>query len=634
MKFGMFRKAQKFDLQPVRAALVGTGYIAHFHAQALSQTEGVRLVSVCDFNLSSAESFGAAWRVPAFNSLEAMLQTQEIDAVHVLVPPDHHYPLAKLALLAGVHVFIEKPMCSSVQQADDLLELARNSGLHIGVNHNMLYAGPYQQLRKSVHSGALGPLDYININHFLELAPIRVGPFNSWMLREPGNVFLEIGPHLLSIVLDLVGEPEEIAAVVDREVILPGGANVFRRWRVRTTVAGTAVDINVNLGPGFSNRTVNVHGLLGSATVDFDANTCTVDRRTALSVDVDRFRRSQSMAGQLRSQAQGTLADYALSKLKLRRRGNPYQVTILDSVAAFYSGLRANVLDTRVAGESGRQVIDLCNKVISSARIASVAVRKPGNRVEVRPTVLVFGGTGFIGRELIRQLLVSGYGVRALVRGSGAVLEEHNSERLEIVSGNIRSKADLESALTGIEFVYHLARSDAKTWEDYLKVEVEPTRLIAEACLTAGVKRLVYTGTIDSYYAGAKAGTITELTPLDPQIHRRNYYARAKAAAEALLVEMHKKQGLPLVIFRPGIVIGRGGNPFHWGVGMWVSEGVCVVWGAGNNKLPFVLVSDVAAALVRGIQVSGLEGRSYNLVDVPLLTARDYLNELAAPSRA
>ena len=48
----------------------------------------------------------------------------------------------------------------------------------------------------------------------------------------------------------------------------------------------------------------------------------------------------------------------------------------------------------------------------------------------------------------------------------------------------------------------------------------------------------------------------------------------------------------------------------------------------GDNKLPFVLVADVAAALVRGIQVPGIEGRSYNLVDDPILTARDYLNEL------
>ena len=142
-----------------------------------------------------------------------------------------------------------------------------------------------------------------------------------------------------------------------------------------------------------------------------------------------------------------------------------------------------------------------------------------------------------------------------------------------------------------------------------------------------GVKRLIYTGTIDSYYAGAKAGTITEQTPLDPNIARRNYYARAKSAAEDCLMDLYRTRRLPVVIFRPGIVIGRGGNPFHWGVGRFTDTN-CEVWGNGDNPLPFVLVSDVASALIRGSEVPNIEGRSFNIVDRPLLTANDYLAEL------
>jgi nucleoside-diphosphate-sugar epimerase len=219
------------------------------------------------------------------------------------------------------------------------------------------------------------------------------------------------------------------------------------------------------------------------------------------------------------------------------------------------------------------------------------------------------------------------------VRSSGAVLEDFDSNRLEIVRGDMRSESNLAAAMNGIQFVYHLAHVNGKTWEDNLRLNVEPAQLVGEACLVAGVKRLIYTSTIDCYYAGARAGTITEQTPLDPNIDRRNYYARSKAAAESTLMEMHRTKGLSVVIFRPGIVIGRGGNLFHAGVGRWTSESVCEVWGDGNKTLPFVLVEDVAAALLRGMQVAGIEGRSYNLIDVPLLTARDYLNELQRCSR-
>lgn len=626
--------SENSKLRPIRAAIVGTGYIADYHARAIRTLNGVELANVCDSNLTSAQSFAAKWNIPGtFKSLEAMIQSGSVDTVHVLVPPDHHFSLVKTALDAGLHVLVEKPMCTSVEEAKILLALATSRKLRLGVNHNMLYADPYSRLREVVHAGVLGPLTYASFNHFLELPPIRFGPYNSWMLRDPGNIILEIGPHVFSALLDLVGTPDEIYVTADRAFELPGGNKVLRRWRIHGSAGRTMVDVNIDLGPGYTQRTIQVRGLLGTATLDFDANTCTVDQSTAYSADFDRFRRSQSLVDQVRLQARHTLIDYLLSKLKVRHRGNPYETTFLNSVGAFYDGLAgSSIPDSRIDGHFGLETVALCKRVIESAHVAPAVSVAPLSPRAIHPTVLVFGGTGFIGRELVKQLLAAGYEVRAAVRSSSAVLEELHHDHLEIVRGDLSNATDLKSMVKGIDYVFHLARANAKTWQEYLQREVDPVRPLADACLAAGVKRLIYTGTIDSYYAGAKAGTITEQTPLDPKIGRRNYYARAKAEAESILMEMHRNKRLPLVIFRPGIVIGRRGNPFHWGVGKWISEGLCDVWGDGNNKLPFVLVEDVAAALVRSMKVPGIEGRSFNLIDVPLLTANDYLNELEQQS--
>ena len=65
--------------------------------------------------------------------------------------------------------------------------------------------------------------------------------------------------------------------------------------------------------------------------------------------------------------------------------------------------------------------------------------------------------------------------------------------------------------------MFHLARANVKSWADYQRLEIAATRQVAECALEAGVKRLIYTGTIDSYYGGRGAGTITEETPLDPR---------------------------------------------------------------------------------------------------------------------
>ena len=579
------------------------GYIADFHARAIRETKGVELVGVCDANLDGARLFAKKWGdPPVFDSLGAMLEKAHLDSLHLLVPPNVHYPIAKAALEAGVNVFVEKPMCVSTTEADELLAVAEQNGVRLAVCHNMLFAAPYQHLRQVVRSGILGPLDHISIDHFVELAQIRFGPFDSWMLRAPENIVLEIGPHIFSALIDLVGRPDDISVTADRSIDLPSGNQIFRRWRIQATVGRTSVCINMNFGPGFSQRTISVRGLFGSAFLDFDSNICTVDHKTTSDIDFDRYKRSKSIAKQIRLQSRRTLTAYLLSVAKLTLRGAPYPVTFIESIGAFYSSIRAETeIDQRIDGVSGREVVDLCNRTISAA--GSNQFRTPA-RVRraptAQPSILVIGGAGFIGREVIGQLLSAGYFVRAMIRRtSAAMLEDVDSDHLELFYGDMRNPADLQAAMQGIEFVYHLATAQAKTWDDRLRNEVEPIRLLGEACLTAKIKRLVYTGTIDSYYAGARGSIINEETPLDSHIGRRNYYARAKAAAEEVLIDLHRTKQLPVVIFRPGIVIGKGGNPFHFGVGMWSSDSTCLVWGDGLNALPFVLVSDVATALVR-----------------------------------
>src|SRR6266446_1187218 len=494
------------SLRVTRAAIVGAGYISEFHARALRALPNVELVSVCDTDLGRAKSFANEWGVPkAFDSLQSMLADEQIDVVHVLTPPDLHFSVAKSILNAGANVFLEKPMCTSSLETDELVEIADANARLIGVNHNFLFSGAYRILRDAVRSGALGPLDHLSLNYLYELGPIRGGPFDTWMLRSPENVLLEIGSHLISMVLDLVGPPDALSVTADRTIRLPNGVQVIRRWRIQMTAGRSALDININLGPGFSQRTIFARGLLGAAVLDFDANTCCVDSRTPLATDMDRYSRSLSLARQLRRQARQTLVDYALTKLKLRERGNSYQTSILDSIAAFYARLEsAEPIDGRISGRLGSDVILWCNRIIKAAGIESNSVARPWSpqKSVVQPTVLVIGGSGFIGRELVRKLLEAGYGLRVMTRGSSAALEGLQNGALETIRGDLRKEADLAIALKGIEFVYDLATSEAKTWDASLRDVVEPTRVLGEACAAANVRRIIYTGTIDSYYAG------------------------------------------------------------------------------------------------------------------------------------
>ena len=98
--------------------------------------------------------------------------------------------------------------------------------------------------------------------------------------------------------------------------------------------------------------------------------------------------------------------------------------------------------------------------------------------------------------------------------------------------------------------------------------------------------------------------------------------------AEQLLLKMFKEKGLPVVIFRPAVVLGEGGTIYHSGIGDWTRDNVCTYWGSGRNPLPFVLVEDVVKALVSILEVEGLEGEIFNLAGDVCFSAREYISYL------
>lgn len=239
--------------------------------------------------------------------------------------------------------------------------------------------------------------------------------------------------------------------------------------------------------------------------------------------------------------------------------------------------------------------------------------------------VVVIGGTGFIGRHLVRELRHRDIPVRVVTRRPPA---ERPELGITYVKGDLSHPGSLRQAVEGSSVVFHLATGGGATWTEFERDFVHATRHVGQLCLESDVRRLIYTSSIAALYLGRR-GKIDEGTGPDPQPHNRSLYSRAKIAAEQVLGEMHTQRALPVVIVRPGVVVGPGGFLQHGGVGNWASDLCCVGWGRGNVPLPFVLAQDVATAMVSAMDAPGIDGKAFNLVGDVRPSAAEFVQALS-----
>ena len=397
--------------------------------------------------------------------------------------------------------------------------------------------------------------------------------------------------------------------------------------------AGPAtVQLSISLAAGHEDRILRVRGRGASAQLDFGRGIGWRDTIVRHNPLFDSYEIAVSTGRTLLRQARIDRARRLKSALAKQPGANEFEESMFRSIAAFYAG-EVGKIDPRHDGRFATEVIRLCEGVTAAARAGQpsvLGVSVPIPNAAVRPTVLIVGGTGFIGRRVVRMLIERGHGVRVLTRNPRAAAIELGDLPVELFSGSHGDRESATRAVDGIEVVYHLAKCDGKRWQDYVEGDIEPTRILGEAALLARVKRFIYTGTIASYASGNPRTVIDNNTPIDSAIQRRNHYARSKGECEALLQSMQRDRGLPLVILRPAIVIGPGSPPSHPGVCRFESETKVDFWGDGTTPLPLVLVDDVADALVRALDAPGIEGQTLLLTSPPLLTAREYVNAVAA----
>lgn len=232
----------------LRVGVIGFGYwgpniVRNFKIQERSQ-----VAMVCDRRPTALTKVLMDYpEVKASSDAFDLVRSPDLDVVAVVTPVWTHYELAKAALENGKHVFVEKPLTSTSEQAEELIELAERKHLKIMVDHTFLFTGAVRKIKQLIDAGELGDLYYYDTTR------VNLGLF-----QHDVNVIWDLAPHDLAIMDHLLSsQPEAIVATGEKHVngvedvafvtvYYPGRliAHVNVNWlspvKVRTTLVGGA----------------------------------------------------------------------------------------------------------------------------------------------------------------------------------------------------------------------------------------------------------------------------------------------------------------------------------------------------------------------------------------------------------
>jgi len=305
----------------LRAAVIGVGYLGRFHAQKYAALTDVELVGVADVNREAAERVAAEVGCAAYADYRELLD--RIDVVSIVVPTRLHFAVAREFLAAGRHVLVEKPITETVDEADELIAVARQQGVLLQVGHLERFNPAIVALNGELHK----PM-------FIESH--RLTPFRG--RGTDVNVVLDLMIHDIDIILNMV-QSELVAVhasgvpVLSHEVDIANARLEF--------ASGCVANVTASRVSRDAMRKVRVFQSDGYFSIDYQKRRIAVCRKGG-----------------------DGMALPGLPGITMNEKGFAESDALRDEIAAFVAAVRTGTSPV-VAGEDGRRALAVALQISS-----------------------------------------------------------------------------------------------------------------------------------------------------------------------------------------------------------------------------------------------------------------------------
>ena len=278
-------------MSKIKTAVIGVGYLGKFHAQKYAQLESSELVAVCDASLEIAQAIANEHDVPAFTNYNELIG--KVDAVSIVVPTQKHYEVAKVFLENKIHVLLEKPITSTVAEAEELVKIAEQNKCVFQIGHLERFNPAVLALENELKQ----PL-FIESN--------RIAPFNP--RGADVNVVLDLMIHDIDIILDFARSPVKHidangVAVISKEIDIANARITFENGCVANVTASRVsmkserimriFQHDAYISIDFQNKKLSVHkkgdGEMYPGIANIESNDRSFEQGDALYSEIEAF---------------------------------------------------------------------------------------------------------------------------------------------------------------------------------------------------------------------------------------------------------------------------------------------------------------------------------------------------------
>jgi UDP-N-acetylglucosamine 3-dehydrogenase len=207
-------------MEPLRIGVIGCGSIAkHRHIPEYAQNPNVKLVAFSDDVLERAQEYATKYGAKAYDDYKTLLENEKLDAVSVCTPNAFHAPISIAAMKKGIHVLCEKPMSITLEEAEEMIQTAKDNNVQLMIGYNQRYFSPHVIGRDIIQSGRLGKVLSFRTT-FAHGGPEQwsVEKENSWFFDKK-KAFIgslgDLGVHKIDLITWLLNEKiTEISALI------------------------------------------------------------------------------------------------------------------------------------------------------------------------------------------------------------------------------------------------------------------------------------------------------------------------------------------------------------------------------------------------------------------------------------